>query len=70
MVTNCPVTGIVVGEDDFGVKRVKGVETVSGTIKTQVVVNAAGRLSKSLVIGYTNWFTKAGSIGLWVKLGC
>ncbi|XP_033643336.1 sarcosine dehydrogenase, mitochondrial-like [Asterias rubens] len=42
VVTNCPVTGIVVGEDDFGVKRVKGVETVSGTIKTQVVVNAAG----------------------------
>ncbi|XP_038046072.1 sarcosine dehydrogenase, mitochondrial-like [Patiria miniata] len=42
VLTNCPVTGIQVGEDDYGVKRVKGVETVSGTIKTSTVVDACG----------------------------
>ncbi|XP_022101049.1 sarcosine dehydrogenase, mitochondrial-like [Acanthaster planci] len=42
VLTNCPVTGIQVGEDEYGVKRVKGVETVSGTIKTSNVVNACG----------------------------
>ncbi|XP_071498557.1 sarcosine dehydrogenase, mitochondrial-like [Diadema antillarum] len=42
VITNCQVTGIQTGEDDFGVKRVKAVETSAGTIKTPVVVNCTG----------------------------
>ncbi|XP_077593786.1 sarcosine dehydrogenase, mitochondrial [Stigmatopora nigra] len=42
VIENCPVTGIKVQEDDFGVKRVKAVETPHGTIETPCVVNCAG----------------------------
>lgn len=36
------MTGIQVRTDDFGVKRVKAVETRHGTIDTPCVVNCAG----------------------------
>uniref|UniRef100_H3D6P8 Sarcosine dehydrogenase, mitochondrial n=1 Tax=Tetraodon nigroviridis TaxID=99883 RepID=H3D6P8_TETNG len=42
VIENCPVTGIRVGADDLGVKRVKAVETPHGTIETPCVVNCAG----------------------------
>ncbi len=42
VIENCPVTGIQVRTDDFGVKRVKAVETPHGTIETPCVVNCAG----------------------------
>lgn len=42
VLTDCPVTGIQFGVDDFGIKRVQGVETQYGTIKTPVVVNCSG----------------------------
>uniref|UniRef100_A0A8C7JAL2 Sarcosine dehydrogenase, mitochondrial n=1 Tax=Oncorhynchus kisutch TaxID=8019 RepID=A0A8C7JAL2_ONCKI len=42
VIENCPVTGIQVSTDDMGVKRVKAVETLHGTIQTPVVVNCAG----------------------------
>ncbi|XP_030599241.1 sarcosine dehydrogenase, mitochondrial [Archocentrus centrarchus] len=42
VIENCPVTGIQVGTDDLGVKRVKAVETQHGTIETPCVVNCAG----------------------------
>ncbi|KAM8829191.1 sarcosine dehydrogenase, mitochondrial isoform 2-T6 [Spinachia spinachia] len=42
VIENCPVTGIQVRADDFGVKRVKAVETAHGTIETPCVVNCAG----------------------------
>ncbi|XP_075870040.1 sarcosine dehydrogenase, mitochondrial [Nelusetta ayraudi] len=42
VIENCPVTGIQVGEDHMGVKKVKAVETPHGTIETPCVVNCAG----------------------------
>lgn len=42
VIENCPVTGIQVQTDDFGIKRVKAVETHHGTIETPCVVNCAG----------------------------
>lgn len=42
IIENCPVTGIQVRTDDFGVKRVHAVETAHGTIQTPCVVNCAG----------------------------
>ncbi|KFP18857.1 hypothetical protein Z169_10155, partial [Egretta garzetta] len=42
IIENCPVTGIQVRADDFGVKRVYAVETAHGTIQTPCVVNCAG----------------------------
>ncbi|XP_078128082.1 LOW QUALITY PROTEIN: sarcosine dehydrogenase, mitochondrial [Sander vitreus] len=42
VIENCPVTGIQVQTDDFGMKRVKAVETPHGTIETPCVVNCAG----------------------------
>ncbi|XP_029024768.1 sarcosine dehydrogenase, mitochondrial [Betta splendens] len=42
VIENCPVTGIKVHTDDFGVKRVKEVETPHGAIETPCVVNCAG----------------------------
>ncbi|KFQ99298.1 hypothetical protein N306_14723, partial [Opisthocomus hoazin] len=41
IIENCPVTGIQVRTDDFGVKRVYAVETAHGTIQTPCVVNCA-----------------------------
>lgn len=43
VIENCPVTGVQVKVDDFGVKRVKAVETAHGTIQTPCVVNCAGQ---------------------------
>ena len=37
------MTGIQVGVDDLGVKRVKAVDTPHGTIETPCVVNCAGQ---------------------------
>ncbi|XP_006164328.1 sarcosine dehydrogenase, mitochondrial [Tupaia chinensis] len=42
VIENCPVTGIQVRTDDFGVRRVAAVETEHGTIQTPCVVNCAG----------------------------
>ena len=42
MFEHCPVTGFQTDVDDFGVKRVTGVETPVGTIKTKCVVNCGG----------------------------
>ena len=36
------MTGVQVGEDDFGTKRVKSVQTDKGTIRTRAIINAAG----------------------------
>lgn len=43
VIENCPVTGIQVRTDDFGVRRVAAVETEHGTIQTPCVINCAGR---------------------------
>nr|XP_054365456.1 sarcosine dehydrogenase, mitochondrial isoform X2 [Mirounga angustirostris] len=42
VIENCPVSGIRVRTDDFGVRRVAAVETEHGTIQTPCVVNCAG----------------------------
>ncbi|XP_072604322.1 sarcosine dehydrogenase, mitochondrial isoform X2 [Vulpes vulpes] len=42
VIENCPVTGIHVRTDDFGVRRVAAVETEHGSIQTPCVVNCAG----------------------------
>ncbi|XP_055255994.1 sarcosine dehydrogenase, mitochondrial isoform X2 [Moschus berezovskii] len=42
VIENCPVTGIHVRTDDFGVRRVAAVETEHGSIRTPCVVNCAG----------------------------
>uniref|UniRef100_A0A8D0N0V4 Sarcosine dehydrogenase, mitochondrial n=1 Tax=Sus scrofa TaxID=9823 RepID=A0A8D0N0V4_PIG len=42
VIENCPVTGIRVRTDDFGVRRVAAVETAHGSIQTPCVVNCAG----------------------------
>ncbi|XP_064146677.1 sarcosine dehydrogenase, mitochondrial isoform X1 [Loxodonta africana] len=42
VIENCPVTGIQVRTDDFGVRRVAAVETEHGSIQTPFVVNCAG----------------------------
>ncbi|CAO2587650.1 Sarcosine dehydrogenase, mitochondrial [Lemmus lemmus] len=42
VIKNCPVTGIRVRVDDFGVRRVAAVETEHGSIQTPCVVNCAG----------------------------
>ena len=44
VIENCPVTSIKVQTDDFGMKRVKAVETPHGTIETPCVVNCAGEI--------------------------
>ncbi|XP_036892389.1 sarcosine dehydrogenase, mitochondrial isoform X1 [Sturnira hondurensis] len=42
VIENCPVTGIQVRTDDFGVRRVAAVETQHGSVQTPCVVNCAG----------------------------
>ncbi|KAM9722394.1 sarcosine dehydrogenase, mitochondrial isoform 3-T3 [Dama dama] len=42
VIEKCPVTGIHVRTDDFGVRRVAAVETEFGCIRTPCVVNCAG----------------------------
>ncbi|XP_013401693.1 sarcosine dehydrogenase, mitochondrial [Lingula anatina] len=42
VLTKCAVTGIDVQTDDFGTRRVQAVQTSSGTIKTNCVVNCTG----------------------------
>lgn len=41
-IEKCGVTGIGVAEDDFGIKRVRHVDTTAGRIKTNCIVNATG----------------------------
>ncbi|XP_078406384.1 sarcosine dehydrogenase, mitochondrial isoform X1 [Cetorhinus maximus] len=48
VIENCPVTGIQVKVDDFGVRRVTGVETEYGTIQTACAVNCAGVWARAL----------------------
>lgn len=49
VIENCPVTGIQVGADHMGVKKVKAVETPHGTIETPCVVNCAGERTSSML---------------------
>ncbi|XP_067825548.1 sarcosine dehydrogenase, mitochondrial-like [Heptranchias perlo] len=48
VIENCPVTGIQVKVDDFGVRRVTGVETEYGTIQTACAINCAGVWARAL----------------------
>ncbi|MEE6505307.1 hypothetical protein FKM82_005492 [Ascaphus truei] len=48
VIENCPVTGIHVTTDDFGVKRLSAVETEHGTVRTSCVVNCAGVWARTL----------------------
>ncbi|XP_078292398.1 sarcosine dehydrogenase, mitochondrial isoform X4 [Panthera onca] len=48
VIENCPVTGIRVRTDDFGVRRVTAVETEHGSIQTPCVVNCAGVWASSV----------------------
>uniref|UniRef100_A0A4X2KUX4 Sarcosine dehydrogenase, mitochondrial n=1 Tax=Vombatus ursinus TaxID=29139 RepID=A0A4X2KUX4_VOMUR len=48
VIENCPVTGIQVRTDDFGVRRVAAVDTDYGSIQTPCVVNCAGVWASSL----------------------
>ncbi|XP_068925341.1 sarcosine dehydrogenase, mitochondrial [Petaurus breviceps papuanus] len=48
VIENCPVTGIQVRTDDFGVRRVAAVDTDYGSIQTPCVVNCAGVWATSL----------------------
>ncbi|XP_068105323.1 sarcosine dehydrogenase, mitochondrial [Hyperolius riggenbachi] len=48
VIESCPVTGIQVRTDDFGVRRVAAVETEYGTVQTPCVVNCAGVWARSL----------------------
>uniref|UniRef100_UPI00398F1D0D sarcosine dehydrogenase, mitochondrial isoform X3 n=1 Tax=Pristiophorus japonicus TaxID=55135 RepID=UPI00398F1D0D len=48
VIENCPVTGIQVKVDDFGVRRVTGVETEFGTIQTTCAINCTGVWAQSL----------------------
>lgn len=41
-IENCPVKKILVGDDGYGNKKVKGVSTALGDIRTDCVVNATG----------------------------
>ncbi|KAM9064238.1 sarcosine dehydrogenase, mitochondrial isoform X1 [Sarcophilus harrisii] len=48
VIENCPVTGIQVRTDDFGVRRVSAVDTDYGSIQTPCVVNCAGVWASTL----------------------
>ncbi|XP_074150150.1 sarcosine dehydrogenase, mitochondrial [Sminthopsis crassicaudata] len=48
VIENCPVTGIQVRTDDFGVRRVSAVDTAYGSIQTPCVVNCAGVWASTL----------------------
>uniref|UniRef100_A0A8C7DZ79 Sarcosine dehydrogenase, mitochondrial n=1 Tax=Naja naja TaxID=35670 RepID=A0A8C7DZ79_NAJNA len=48
IVENCPVTGIEVRTDDFGVPRVAAVLTKQGAIQTSCVVNCCGVWAQAL----------------------
>lgn len=43
VIQGCSVTDVQVKEDDYGTKRVIGIETDKGTIKTNCIVNCAGK---------------------------
>lgn len=42
VIEKCPVVGVETSEDDFGTRRVSGVQTAAGTIKTKALVNCTG----------------------------
>ncbi|XP_048469382.1 LOW QUALITY PROTEIN: sarcosine dehydrogenase, mitochondrial-like [Rhincodon typus] len=48
VIENCPVTGIQVKVDHYGVRRVTGVQTDCGTIQTTCVINCAGVWARAL----------------------
>ncbi|XP_014664920.1 PREDICTED: sarcosine dehydrogenase, mitochondrial-like [Priapulus caudatus] len=48
VITKAQVTGISTKDDDFGVRRVTGVQTSNGFIKTNCVVNCAGAWAPKL----------------------
>ena len=55
VIENCPVSGIRVRTDDFGVRRVAAVETEHGSIQTPCVVNCAGGQGSLLAPGRPRW---------------
>lgn len=55
VIENCPVSGIRVRTDDFGVRRVAAVETEHGSIQTPCVVNCAGGRGSLLAPGQPCW---------------
>lgn len=42
VIEKCPVMGLETSIDDFGTRRVSGVQTAAGTIKTKALVNCTG----------------------------
>ncbi|KAG8194546.1 hypothetical protein JTE90_013293 [Oedothorax gibbosus] len=42
VIEKCAVTGIDVSKNDFGTKKISGVQTSAGTIKTDCIVNCTG----------------------------
>lgn len=49
VVEHCPVTKILVETDDYGTKRVCGVETANGVVRAKAIVNCAGAWASKLV---------------------
>jgi glycine/D-amino acid oxidase-like deaminating enzyme len=46
VIENCPVTDILTRKNDFGTRQVTGVVTTYGAIKTDCVVNCAGKYNR------------------------
>lgn len=42
VIEKCPVVGVETSVDDFGTRRVSGIQTGAGTIKTKALVNCTG----------------------------
>lgn len=49
VVENCPVTSILTGQNGFGSRKITGIVTPFGSIKTNCVVNACGVWSREVV---------------------
>ena len=48
MIEECPVTKIIIEKSEWGSKKVTGIETPHGTIKTNCILNACGAWSKNI----------------------
>ena len=59
------MTGIQTYVDDYGTKRVKAVETNKGTIRTNTVVNAAGKVTIDFEI---NFYSTSNATPIYVVL--
>jgi sarcosine dehydrogenase len=49
VIENCPVEELIVGENAFGMKDIRGVRTPFGTIRTNTIVNATGVWGRDLL---------------------